>query len=401
MSKSLLEQGKIAVDIELASQLEETKTRTLSKGLSWASQTVVLHAIATSVLTAVLFLGMPRWPGIFGSPTAEASKASFFAHGVIGIVLGMLLVARVVLGSMRLSEAAANVTAFNKSLRTIAVLSNTVSDALTISAGAELEKKATAKFRYELVRLLNLAFYCYQLMLKGLKLRAPPASLVSNSRDGGKIEAEVRAHAPPPALRRAAAWQRGRRARAPRHPPPTALRPPPQVLGAVSNPTVMVCKYLAALIEQQRQAGRVTNEQATAFVGEIAKVIDTYHASRAQLLAPMSASMGAFTYFFVVVWMYTVCVVIAWNEDTDAATLGGTASMGGVGLPMGLSFGLSLFVFGLYEAGTVVEQPLKEAIDLVPLEASGFELSDDLSNLVDDPDSSVPVFLSPKAVKRV
>ena len=77
------------------------------------------------------------------------------------------------------------------------------------------------------------------------------------------------------------------------------------------------------------------------------------------------------------------------------------ASMGGVGLPMGLSFGLSLFVFGLYEAGTVVEQPLKEAIDLVPLEASGFELSDDLSNLVDDPDSSVPVFLSPKAVKRV
>ena len=75
---------------------------------------------------------MPRWPGIFGSPTAEASKASFFAHGVIGIVLGMLLVARVVLGSMRLSEAAANVTAFNKSLRTIAVLSNTVSDALTI-----------------------------------------------------------------------------------------------------------------------------------------------------------------------------------------------------------------------------------------------------------------------------
>ena len=399
MSKSLLEQGKIAVDIELASQLEETKTRTLSKGLSWASQTVVLHAIATSVLTAVLFLGMPRWPGIFGSPTAEASKASFFAHGVIGIVLGMLLVARVVLGSMRLSEAAANVTAFNKSLRTIAVLSNTVSDALTISAGAELEKKATAKFRYELVRLLNLAFYCYQLMLKGLKLRAPPASLVSNSRDGGKIEAEVRARPAPGPCARQLGSAVG--ARAPRHPPPTALRAPPQVLGAVSNPTVMVCKYLAALIEQQRQAGRVTNEQATAFVGEIAKVIDTYHASRAQLLAPMSASMGAFTYFFVVVWMYTVCVVIAWNEDTDAATLGGTASMGGVGLPMGLSFGLSLFVFGLYEAGTVVEQPLKEAIDLVPLEASGFELSDDLSNLVDDPDSSVPVFLSPKAVKRV
>jgi len=224
MSKSLLEQGKIAVDIELASQLEETKTRTLSKGLSWASQTVVLHAIATSVLTAVLFLGMPRWPGIFGSPTAEASKASFFAHGVIGIVLGMLLVARVVLGSMRLSEAAANVTAFNKSLRTIAVLSNTVSDALTISAGAELEKKATAKFRYELVRLLNLAFYCYQLMLKGLKLRAPPASLVSNSRDGGKIEAEVRARpAPGPCARQLGSAVGARARRATPRPPPSAL----------------------------------------------------------------------------------------------------------------------------------------------------------------------------------
>ena len=32
----------------------ETKTRTLSKGLSWASQTVVLHAIATSVLATGL-----------------------------------------------------------------------------------------------------------------------------------------------------------------------------------------------------------------------------------------------------------------------------------------------------------------------------------------------------------
>jgi hypothetical protein len=66
------------------------------------------------------------------------------------------------------------------------MLSCNVSETLTISAGADLEKKATAKFRYELVRLLNLAFYSYTLMLKGLKMVTPPASLIPL--EGGVME---------------------------------------------------------------------------------------------------------------------------------------------------------------------------------------------------------------------
>ena len=43
-------------------------------------------------------------------------------------------------------------------------------------AGAEIEKKAVTKYRFELVRLLNLAFYCYSLMLQGMRLAVPPTS---------------------------------------------------------------------------------------------------------------------------------------------------------------------------------------------------------------------------------
>lgn len=78
------------------------------------------------------------------------------------------------------------VISFASGLRTVAMLSCNVSEKLTISAGADLEKKATAKFRYELVRLLNLAFYSYTLMLKGFKLVTPPASLVPL--EGGVME---------------------------------------------------------------------------------------------------------------------------------------------------------------------------------------------------------------------
>jgi hypothetical protein len=34
--------------------------------------------------------------------------------------------------------------------------------------------------------------------------------------------------------------------------------------------------------------------------------------------------------------------------------------------------------------------------DLIPLETLSFALSDDITNLTDDPDQSVPVFLSPE-----
>ena len=52
---------------------------------------------------------------------------------------------------------------------------------------------------------------------------------------------------------------------------------------------------------------------------------------------------------------------------------------------------LSLFVFGLYEAGNVVEAPLKAVMKLIVTEDMGHSLSNDLAALIDD--TSVPVFL--------
>ena len=123
-------------------------------------------------------------------------------------------------------------------------------------------------FRYELVRLLNLSFYCYQLMLKGLKLRALPSVL----------------------------------------PPSTSA----EVLSAVSNPTVLVCKWIADLVEKQQAAERIKPEHAAVIMAEIGRMLDSYHTTHALLLSPMPASLNGFTYFFVVIWTYTAAPMIAY-----------------------------------------------------------------------------------------
>tara|TARA_B110001452_G_C15182724_1_gene410799 strand:- start:62 stop:196 length:135 start_codon:yes stop_codon:yes gene_type:complete len=42
-----------------------------------------------------------------------------------------------------------------------------------------------------------------------------------------------------------------------------------------------------------------------------------------------------------------------------------------------------------------MESPVESTIALIPLEAISYNLSEDLTNLTDDPDQAVPVFLSP------
>jgi predicted membrane chloride channel (bestrophin family) len=53
----------------------------------------------------------------------------------------------------------------------------------------------------------------------------------------------------------------------------------------------------------------------------------------------------------------------------------------------------AFFFFGLYEAGTLMEAPVKAVSTLVPLDDLKASLSDDLTTLVDDPEENVPVFL--------
>ena len=63
-----------------------------------------------------------------------------------------------------------------------------------------------------------------------------------------------------------------------------------------------------------------------------------------------------------------------------------------------LTFMTTMFYFGLYEAGKLMEAPVATTAELIPLDTLSFALSDDITNLTDDPDQSVPVFLSPGAI---
>ena len=105
-----------------------------------------------------------------------------------------------------------------------------------------------------------------------------------------------------------------------------------------------------------------------------------------------------------------------------------SANTVGAAVAFALSFLTTMFYFGLYEAGKLMESPVATVAQLIPLDTLSFALSvrahphpnphlnpnpnpsrgpnrnpnpapdaeqDDITNLTDDPDQSVPVFLSP------
>ena len=315
------------MDPELKLQTESIAKLTSSLSFKWVAPDVLFHSVLAAVFSAAVFT--------FYSSAVSEPSITVMPHMILGIVLGLLLVARVIVGTIKAAEVLSQIVAFNKGLRTIAVFSTYVNETLTIASGAELEKKAVANFRYELVRLLNLSFHCYALMLQGLRLAVPPASLT-----GAQGEA----------------------------------------LASAPNPTVLVAKMVASLFEQQRAAKRISSEQTALMMGKVGELVEAYHASLAMLLSPAPVSLTAFTYFFTAVWTYVSAAAIA--EMQLAAS--GLYPTFGFGLTLVYSGFLSLFVFGLYEAGNVVEAPLKSVMALIVTEDMSTALADDLTSLVED-----------------
>jgi len=341
MNGSLLEKGAVASDEALEETVGKVSKLSGKAALSWVSPDVLSHSLLAMVVSGTIYVPYHLASG--GAPTMGKTL-----HTITGVVLGFLLIARIVVGLYAVSDAAHKVQAFSKACRSLAVLTSFVGETLTISAGAELEKKAVAKFRYELVRLLNLAVFTYHCMLKGLKMTSPPPSL-----KGGKNEAEI--------------------------------------LADHKNPTLMVCKKIATLIEQQRAAGRIGNEQVAAMVAKLDDVVDAYHGSLAQTLAPSPATLNAFSKFFVMLWVYTFAPVIALSELSENESV---SMSSGLLLTLLYTLGSALFFFGLYEAGTLMEAPVKAVSQVVPLDDLKYTLSEDLATLVDDPEDSVPIFLT-------
>lgn len=331
------------IDSELQNQVAAVSALTAKISFAWISSVVLFNSVLASVFSCAVFTFYTSTVG------SEEPTITTMPHMILGIVLGLLLVARVAVGTSKAAEVLSQILAFDKSLRTIAVFSTYVNETLTIASGAELEKKAVMNFRYELVRLLNLCKFCYNLDLKGMKIDDPPETL-----GGSKMEMKV--------------------------------------LGSVGSPTMMVCKWIAHQMDLQKGAGRVSSEQVASTSAELSNLMDIYHKSRASQLMPMPASLSSFTSFFVVLWVYTACPVIAIAELHGNGVAFNTV---GTAVTFIMSFMVALFYFGLYEAGKLIEKPVEAIVSLVPLEALSYTLSDDLTNLTDDPDQSVPVFLSP------
>jgi len=327
-------------DTAISVTQEKMTTKASKQYFSFVSVEMLVQSVIATLISGAVYVGhsylqFPVNAGVLR-----------MVHVTTGVIIGLLLTARVVMGVYLTFTATSQVYAFTKTCRTIAVLSSSVSETLTVSAGAESEKKAVSKFRYELVRLLNLSFYCYALMLQGMRLAVPPTSL--RNKETAKAEDEV--------------------------------------LSAVDNPTVMVAKMIGSLLEQQRAAKRISNEQVGVLMGKVAELVDAYHASLAMLLSPSPVALSTYTYFFTAAWAYFTGAALAVIElgDNDPSAFGLTLTLVYTGF-------LSLFIFGLYEAGNVVEAPLKAVLALIATEDMSHSLSDDLASLVDD--DSVPVFL--------
>jgi predicted membrane chloride channel (bestrophin family) len=325
---------------DFKAQKDKAFSMTAKAALSWVSPWVLLHSVAATGLAALVYA---FYNAVFGSDPPIIGVDS---HKVIGIVLGALLCVRISVGVHEVAVATQAIESFNKACRSMVVLSCHLTETLTIQAGAELEKKAVAKFRYELVRLLNLSIFSYHLMLKGEKMTAPPKIM-----EGKQNEAET--------------------------------------LLTTSNPTIMCAKWVSTLLEQQRQANRISDSSTAVMMTKVDDLITAYHLSLAQQLAPGPATLNSFAKLFVLVYVYTACPVIAMKELKDTDT-----GLGPLIIALANSFFSALFFLGMYEAGKLMESPIKAVIATLPLDDLKFSLSEDLSDLVDDPDDSVPVFLT-------
>jgi len=332
--------------------LESQKSDYLSSSLSmkFISLDVLAASLVGAILAGVVYLVEDL------SPTVAAKAAEELqVHVVMGIILGFVLTSRIFIGSTRAYQAAACKQAFCKECRTVALLATTVTETLTISAGAEQEKQATSEFRLELVRYLNLSWYLFKAMLMEVKVVKPPPALKKKA--GGSAEAQI---------------------------------------FASKNPTLMVVKFMAKLLQSQLAAGRIAAAEVPLFWSSFTKMVEIYHETQSLALSAPSVALQGFCYFFTFVWVYTLCPVLAITMQSENP--GATFPAGGFLPTLFGSFFVGLFFFGLLEAGKLVEKPIKAMVAVSDLEGLTVALSEDLTSLIDDPDGEVPVFLPSPSV---
>jgi len=201
---------------------------------------------------------------------SDAKGLDKFAHTVIAIVLGIYLVARLCVAVYHYAQAKAAVGAFYSACVTIAISSTHVQEALTISAGAEHEKKGIAYFRAELARLLGFSARCFNHAIRGETVVKDSALM--------KVEEMLMISAKP-------------------HAP---------------TPTLFATKLVAKLIAQQREAGRLDSALVAEFNSQVGDMVRAFNTITTLQKMPIPASVHEFATAWLFAFGLTLPVVLSY-----------------------------------------------------------------------------------------
>lgn len=191
-------------------------------------------------------------------------------HTVLGLVLGGYLVLRVAFAISTYNQAKAAVASFYGSATAIAISSSHVSEALTISAGAEHEKKGIHTFRSELARLLHFSARCLTHCLKDEPVIKDGELMMTDE----MLVINQSANAP--------------------------------------TPTLYVTKLVAKLIAQQREAGRLDAAICAEINAQIAVMATASHTISALKKMPIPQAVNEFACAWLFGFCLTVPVVISY-----------------------------------------------------------------------------------------
>lgn len=249
--------------------LLETGKKSAPSGVKAPSPVkTAVYVFTLAVISAVIgivFGVLFKEGGALSGSTLGGSEVVYVP---LAVVLGLVLVLRVAYAVYQFSVAKAALCSFYAAAGTIAITASHVSEALTISAGAEHEKKGIYSFRSELARLLGFAVRCVNLAIKGEPVVKDPHLMTT--------EDMLVINGP--------------------HKP---------------TPTLFAIKLVSKLVAMQREAGRFDSAlcaQVNASVGEMSAAYTTLMAAKKM---PLPASIAEFATAWVFGFCFTVPIVVA------------------------------------------------------------------------------------------
>jgi predicted membrane chloride channel (bestrophin family) len=206
---------------------------------------------------------------LFGEgATLSGATLDKLVHMVLAVVLGFFLLVRIAFALYQYALVKSALVSFYAAASTIAITSSHVSEALTISAGAEHEKKGLTSFRSELGRLLSFSVRCLHHSLKGEPVAKDPSLMTSD--DMLVINAA-------------------------QHP----------------TPTLFAVKLVTKLISKQREVGRLDSALCAEVNAQTAVMVAAYTTIATAKKMPTPAAMGEFATAWLFGFCFTVPVVVA------------------------------------------------------------------------------------------